>query len=1028
MEGDPVHVEDGSSINQNGEIMHSNRSKRKKPSKPLKPSSSAVNIDVPVENDERYFKFFKTHVEINREIVDKMINGKPIEVQRDIVLEFLDGYLSWLSTKKRKAFKKLFFSKTVVASEGSEEGHVQSEDEAVHNIKTFLLLWRTLFSVCEQISHCSNRIAQLYDWEIVNEGNLYKLCQNVERVDVSFSEHDLNFYQDGLKGVEQKYVNFDDINESAIGRLKKKEVSESFHSKRGCCGRKKNRWYKKTFSEPEGLWSFIIALRNYWPIIFFSSYLTLGAWAWFKPEDIKIQSVMLVDGVLGAFGFLLEMISRAGVYSAKQCCTCSLPSGILILSGISYILALGEVGLWFMAVKLKIFDDSLSTLICLAAVGGAIVIRIIINLVLFVRFPVLAKPHHEMKPWICGEKAKLLWKLLFFFGITAGILVPLFYWFVVPTLTRIPFWEFCNSTTMVIKLQCYIGILGLWFPLVSTILIMDFISYAFILGFYGSYIATTKRVGYTTDEAYSVVSGFKSFSTLLQKWKTVERREEPEEEPEEGEKGKKGKKQVIKTAFTTILDVEKAEGELSIMYDVWYLIVDDLLDMDLIPKDVAHRLYAAINWHDIPLGTKAKEIVQFFFSSLSGLKPKELEDLAGQPDFLDTLPSLSQLIPSYGEAVIFDKNYLINMDKKSITNIEFLTQKYRGEWKNFHERMTRMFFNKPMFPATPADLLESFLADQLDNEIIDEIRLWASLRGQTLYRTVRGTLSYRMALRAIYQATDRDCSLLPFNSQVILAHQQYGDPSVLKVIANDIKLMYKKLSSPRILGDNLYGDSPYDLVFDWNPKELESQKSFLMKLAQFDNQDTIQRYTLKNIHNELQIICEYGDELKKMIDAKSLGCPIISSGPFACASILAGLPTARRSYGRSWLFYNKQSQSDEFSRSGDGYDVYDDDTGGDDESGSRASKKRDFKWDFMAHGPAVIHAEENDPELGWLRVFDSDTGREYEFFIKYHMTEVKPLAIYDVPIVSSEHGKEKTILKQYAVLKFGIKNGNSHTT
>lgn len=1018
-------------INQNGEVLNSNRSKRRKKDKKLKPSSSSVSVEISVENDDRYFKFFKAHVEINREIVEKILGGKPIEVQREIVMEFLDGYLSWLSKKKRKGFKKLFFSKTTTTSEISEEGPNVSEEVAQLNVRLFLLLWRTLFSVCEQIAHCSNRIAQLYDWEINNEGNLYKLCENIDRTDIAFNDHDLRFYQDGLKAVEQKIVNFDDINESSLARLKNKTVSEIGPRKSGCCGGKKNRWYRKTFDEPEGLWSFIIALRNYWPIVFFSAYLTIGAWAWFKPEDIKAPSLALMDGVFGVLTLVLELLSRAGVYSCRQCCSCSLPFGILFLTALSYILALGEIGAWFLTTNLKVFDESLGNLICLAAVGGTIVIRLIVNLILFVSFPVVAKPHHEMKPWICGQKAKLLWKLLFFFGIATGVLVPLFYWFVVPTLSRIPFWSFCNSPTIVIKLQCYIGILGLWFPLLATILIMDFISYAFILGFYGSYIATTKRVGYTNDEAYSVVSGFKSFSTLLQKWKYTESKPVVQEEEEEviddkkSKKSKKPKKTMIKSAFTTMLDVEKAEGELSIMYDVWYLIVDDLLDMDLISKDVAHRLYAAINWQDIPLGYKAKEIVQFFFSSLSGLKSKELEELAGQADFLESLPSLTQLIPSYGEAVIFDKSYLINMDKKTISNIEFLTHKYKKEWKNFHERMGRMFFNKQMFPPTPDDLLESFLSEQLDNEICDEIRLWASLRGQTLYRTVRGTLSYKMALRAIYQATGRECSLITLNNQVILAHQQYGDPSVLKVIGNDIKLMFKKLSSPRILGDELYGDTPFDLVFDWNPKELESQKSFLMKLAQFDNQDTIQRYTLKNIHNELQIICEYGEELKKMIDGKSVDCPIVPSGPFPCASIIAGLPTATRSFGRTWLFYNKQSSSDEFSKN-ESYEVYDDDTQS--ETTQSSSKKKDFKWEFLSYGPAVVHAEEHNPELGWLRVFDSDTGREHEFLIKYHMFEVKPLSVYDIPITTNEYGLEKTILKQYAAFKFAVKNGTSHTS
>lgn len=35
--------------------------------------------------------------------------------------------------------------------------------------------------------------------------------------------------------------------------------------------------------------------------------------------------------------------------------------------------------------------------------------------------------------------------------------------------------------------------------------------------------------------------------------------------------------------------------------------------------------------------------------------------------------------------------------------------------------------------------------------------------------------------------------------QLILAHQQYGDPAVLRNIANDMKLVFKKLSQPVIV-------------------------------------------------------------------------------------------------------------------------------------------------------------------------------------------------------------------------------------
>jgi hypothetical protein len=60
-------------------------------------------------------------------------------------------------------------------------------------------------------------------------------------------------------------------------------------------------------------------------------------------------------------------------------------------------------------------------------------------------------------------------------------------------------------------------------------------------------------------------------------------------------------------------------------------------------------------------------------------------------------------------------------------------------------------------------------------------------------------MSYRMALRLLYENTGRSGFEAAHQCQLILAHQQYGDPSVLRKIASDMKLMLKKLSSPHFV-------------------------------------------------------------------------------------------------------------------------------------------------------------------------------------------------------------------------------------
>ncbi|KAL6506932.1 putative callose synthase 8 [Orobanche hederae] len=123
----------------------------------------------------------------------------------------------------------------------------------------------------------------------------------------------------------------------------------------------------------------------------------------------------------------------------------------------------------------------------------------------------------------------------------------------------------------------------------------------------------------------------------------------------------------------------------------------------------------------IPSNLEARRRISFFATSLFMNMPKA-------PKVRNML-SFSVLTPHYMEEVKFSKKELHS--SKEGVSIGFYMQKiFPDEWENFLER------------------LGSEKVDDISDEIDEEdLRDWASFRGQTLSRTVRGMMYYRKALK-----------------------------------------------------------------------------------------------------------------------------------------------------------------------------------------------------------------------------------------------------------------------------------------
>jgi len=130
--------------------------------------------------------------------------------------------------------------------------------------------------------------------------------------------------------------------------------------------------------------------------------------------------------------------------------------------------------------------------------------------------------------------------------------------------------------------------------------------------------------------------------------------------------------------------------------------------------------------HDVPKNIEARRRIAFFSNSV-------FMNMPHAPN-VEKMMAFSVLTPYYEEDVCFGKQDIRTPNEDGISIIFYLQKIYEDEWNNFMERMRR-------------EGMEN------ENEIWEkrsrDLRLWASHRGQTLSRTVRGMMYYYRALKTL---------------------------------------------------------------------------------------------------------------------------------------------------------------------------------------------------------------------------------------------------------------------------------------
>lgn len=159
-----------------------------------------------------------------------------------------------------------------------------------------------------------------------------------------------------------------------------------------------------------------------------------------------------------------------------------------------------------------------------------------------------------------------------------------------------------------------------------------------------------------------------------------------------------------------------------------------------------------------PKGSEAERRISFFAQSLTTTLPEPLP--------VDAMPTFTVLVPHYSEKILLSLREIIREEDQNtrVTLLEYLKQLHPIEWDNFVKDTKILAEESQMFnPNNPfnGDEKESKRADDIPfytvgfksaaPEYTLRTRIWASLRAQTLYRTVSGFMNYSKAIKLLYR-------------------------------------------------------------------------------------------------------------------------------------------------------------------------------------------------------------------------------------------------------------------------------------
>ncbi|TAQ85822.1 hypothetical protein B7494_g5835 [Chlorociboria aeruginascens] len=159
-----------------------------------------------------------------------------------------------------------------------------------------------------------------------------------------------------------------------------------------------------------------------------------------------------------------------------------------------------------------------------------------------------------------------------------------------------------------------------------------------------------------------------------------------------------------------------------------------------------------------PSQSEAERRISFFAQSLSTPIPEPLP--------VDNMPTFTVLIPHYSEKILLSLREIIREDDpySRVTLLEYLKQLHPHEWDCF-VKDTKILADETSqfngdYEKTEKDTAKTKIDDlpfycigfkSAAPEYTLRTRIWASLRSQTLYRTISGFMNYSRAIKLLYR-------------------------------------------------------------------------------------------------------------------------------------------------------------------------------------------------------------------------------------------------------------------------------------
>ncbi|KAK6197913.1 1,3-beta-glucan synthase component [Scheffersomyces amazonensis] len=156
--------------------------------------------------------------------------------------------------------------------------------------------------------------------------------------------------------------------------------------------------------------------------------------------------------------------------------------------------------------------------------------------------------------------------------------------------------------------------------------------------------------------------------------------------------------------------------------------------------------------------SEAQRRITFFAQSLSTPMP--------EVNSIDSMPSFSVLIPHYSEKITLSLREIIKEEEQysHVTMLEYLKSLHPLEWSCFvtdTKMLAEEFDSESSSPPLHKDISDDLTYYSVGYKIatpeyILRTRIWASLRSQTLYRTISGFMNYSRAIKLMFDIETPD--------------------------------------------------------------------------------------------------------------------------------------------------------------------------------------------------------------------------------------------------------------------------------